>query len=148
MLCDHPAGHLIRSLGAACQGLSRSVAAAIELLGDALAGKVVSDRCSAHNHLSLEQRQLCWAHLIRDQFSIADPHGAKAASAAQLQGLQLLPDTGIQQHKALVLERSAMRHQACTSVVHGVQTTERINELTLKLQLRLCLPPFGDARAP
>ncbi len=48
------------------QGLSRSAAAAIELLGDGFAGKVVSDRFSAYNHLPLEQRQLCWAHLKRD----------------------------------------------------------------------------------
>ena len=46
------------------QGLSRSAAAAMELLG-AFAGIVVSGRFSAYNHLPLEQRQLCWAHLIR-----------------------------------------------------------------------------------
>ena len=46
------------------QGLSRSAAAAMELLG-AFAGIVVSDRFSAYNHLPLEQRQLCWAHLSR-----------------------------------------------------------------------------------
>ena len=48
------------------QGLSRSTAAAMELLGNAFGGIVVSDRFSAYNHLPIEQRQLCWAHLIRD----------------------------------------------------------------------------------
>ena len=48
------------------QGLSRSAAAAIELLGNAFGGIVVSDRFSAYNHLPVMQRQLCWAHLIRD----------------------------------------------------------------------------------
>jgi transposase len=43
------------------QGLSRSAAAAMELLGSAFAGIVVSDRFSAYNHLPLKQRQLCWA---------------------------------------------------------------------------------------
>jgi hypothetical protein len=47
------------------QGLSRSAAAAIELLG-AFAGIVVSDRFSAYNHLPLEQRvsrQVRWPPL-------------------------------------------------------------------------------------
>jgi hypothetical protein len=53
------------------QGLSRSAAAAIDLLGNALAGIVVSDRFSAYKHLTIEQRQLCWAPLIRDLCAIA-----------------------------------------------------------------------------
>ena len=53
------------------QGLSRSAAAAIELLGNAFGGIVVSDRFSAYNHLPVMQRQLCWAHLIRELTAIA-----------------------------------------------------------------------------
>ncbi len=53
------------------QGLSRSAAAAFELLADSFGGIVVSDRFSASNHLPLEQRQLCWAHVIRDLTTIA-----------------------------------------------------------------------------
>ncbi len=48
------------------QALSRSAAAAIELLGTAFGGIVVSDCFSAHNNLPTQQRQLCWAHVIRD----------------------------------------------------------------------------------
>ena len=70
------------------QGLSRSTAAAIELLGSAFGGIVVSDRFSAYNHLPLEQRQLCWAHLIRDLTAIAERPGASAAFGAQLLNLQ------------------------------------------------------------
>jgi transposase len=40
------------------QGLSRSTAAAIELLGNVFGGIVVSDRFSAYNHLPTQQRQL------------------------------------------------------------------------------------------
>jgi transposase len=65
------------------QGLSRSAAAAMELLG-VFAGIVVSDRFSAYNHLPLEQRQLCWAHLIRDLTAIADRQGASGEIGAQL----------------------------------------------------------------
>jgi transposase len=66
------------------QGLSRSTAAAMELLGTAFGGIVVSDRFSAYNHLPLEQRQICWAHLIRDLTAIAERPGASAEYGAEL----------------------------------------------------------------
>ena len=70
------------------QSLSRSAAAAIELLVDGFAGTVVSDRFSAHNNLPLEQRQLCWAHLERVLPAIVERTGASAEFAAQLLQLQ------------------------------------------------------------
>jgi hypothetical protein len=70
------------------QGLSRSTAAAIEQLGGAFGGIVVSDRFSAYNHLPTQQRQLCWAHLIRDLTAIAERLGASAELGAELLGLQ------------------------------------------------------------
>ena len=70
------------------QGLSRSTAAAIELLGSSFGGIVVSDRFSAYNHLPTQQRQLCWAHLIRDLTAIAERPGASAEFGAQLLELQ------------------------------------------------------------
>jgi len=70
------------------QGLSRSTAAAIELLGSAFGGIVVSDRFSAYNHLPTQQRQLCWAHLIRDLTAISERPGASAEFGAELLELQ------------------------------------------------------------
>ena len=70
------------------QGLSRSTAAAIELLGSTFGGIVVSDRFSAYNHLPLEQRQLCWSHLIRDLTAIAERPGASAEFGTELLKLQ------------------------------------------------------------
>ncbi|MFT5340092.1 MAG: transposase [Cyanobium sp.] len=70
------------------QGLSRSTAAAIELLGNAFGGIVVSDRFSAYNHLPVMQRQLCWAHLIRNLTAIAERPGASAEFGAELLGLR------------------------------------------------------------
>jgi transposase len=70
------------------QGLSRSTAAAIELLGSAFGGIVVSDRFSAYSHLPTQQRQLCWAHLIRDLTAIAERSGASAEIGAELLELQ------------------------------------------------------------
>jgi transposase len=70
------------------QGLSRSSAAAMELLGHAFGGIVVSDRFSAYNHLPVEQRQLCWAHLIRDLTAMAERQGASGEIGAALLDLQ------------------------------------------------------------
>jgi transposase len=69
------------------QGLSRSTAAARQLLGD-FAGIVVSDRFSAYNHLPIEQRQLCWAHLIRDLTAMAERQGASGEIGRELVALQ------------------------------------------------------------
>ena len=64
------------------QGLSRSAAAAIDMRGHGFGGIVVSDRFSADNHLPTNQRQLCWAHLIRDLTAIAERSGANAMFGA------------------------------------------------------------------
>jgi hypothetical protein len=69
------------------QGLSRSTAAAIDLLGDAFGGIVVSDRFSVYNYFPLEQRQLCWAHVIRDLTAIAERQGASGEIGAELLAL-------------------------------------------------------------
>jgi transposase len=45
---------------------SRSKAVVRALLGPDWAGVVGSDRYAAYRYLPLEQRQLCWAHLIRE----------------------------------------------------------------------------------
>ena len=70
------------------QGLSRSTSAAIELLGSPFGGILVSDRFSAYNHLPTQQRQLCWAHLIRDLTAIAERPGASAEFGAGLLDMQ------------------------------------------------------------
>ena len=70
------------------QGLSRSAAAAKELLGHGFAGVVVSDRYAATNHLPTNQRQLCWALLIRDLTASAERQGASAELGAELLALQ------------------------------------------------------------
>lgn len=68
--------------------LSRSATAAQELLGHSFAGTVVSDRYSAYNYLPLEQRQICWAHLIRDITAIAERSGVSGEIGAELLSLQ------------------------------------------------------------
>ena len=51
---------------------------ASELLGADFAGIVVSDRYSGYKHLPLEQRALCWAHLVRDFRALAESRGVAA----------------------------------------------------------------------
>ncbi len=55
--------------------LSRSQAAAQEVLGKSCPGIVICDRHAAYNWLELTQRQVCWAHLKRDFTQIAEPAG-------------------------------------------------------------------------
>ena len=55
--------------------LSRSGAVCQQLLGDTFVGIIGSDRYSAYNHLELQRRQLCWAHLKRDFTRIAERAG-------------------------------------------------------------------------
>jgi transposase len=55
--------------------LSRSQAVCQELLGEAFAGIVGSDRYSAYTYLEVTQRQVCWAHLKRDLTRIAERSG-------------------------------------------------------------------------
>ena len=56
--------------------LSRSKAAAKEILGEDFQGYVGSDRYSSYNWLDPKKRQLCWAHLLRDFQAIAERSGA------------------------------------------------------------------------
>lgn len=54
---------------------SRGAEVAKELLGETFAGFVISDRWSAYNWINVAQRQLCWAHLIRDFTKISERSG-------------------------------------------------------------------------
>lgn len=63
---------------------SRGAKVAIEVLGEAFAGILVSDRWSAYHWLDAARRQLCWAHLQRDFVKISERSGASARIAAEL----------------------------------------------------------------
>ena len=56
----------------------RSTAAARALLGDCVAAILVSDRWSAYHYWATEQRQLCWAHLLREFQAFTERGGAAA----------------------------------------------------------------------
>ena len=111
------------------QGLSRSAAAAIELLGDAFAGTVVSDRFSAYNHLPTQQRQLCWAHLKRDLTAIAERSGASAEFGTQLQQLQRQLFEHWHQWKAGAMDWLALQRSCQPIRLAFEQTLQRVVEL-------------------
>jgi transposase len=58
---------------------SRSRASARELLGASYAGIVGSDRYTGYGWLATSQRQVCWAHLVRDFTAMAERGGASKA---------------------------------------------------------------------
>ena len=111
------------------QGLSRSTAAAIELLGSTFGGIVVSDRFSAYNHLPIQQRQLCWAHLIRDLTAIAERPGASAEFGAELLGLQQQLFDHWHRYKHGTIDWPALQ-QNCRPIRQAFETTlQRVVEL-------------------
>ncbi len=59
--------------------LSRGSQVAKELVGEAFAGILVSDRWSGYRWVPLPGRQLCWAHLIREFRQMAEAGGSAAA---------------------------------------------------------------------
>jgi transposase len=58
---------------------SRGSQRATELLGAAFAGVVGSDRWSGYPGLARSQRQVCWAHLVRDFTALVERGGASRA---------------------------------------------------------------------
>jgi transposase len=111
------------------QGLSRSAAAAIELLGDAFAGMVVSDRFSSYNHLPTHQRQLCRAHLKRDLTAIAERTGTNAQFGAQLLQLQQQLFEHWHQWKAGAADWLALQRSCQPIRLAFEQTLQRVVEL-------------------
>lgn len=55
--------------------LSRAQATAEAVIGKGFAGVLVSDRYSSYNWVDKSQRQLCWAHLLRDFQAMAERQG-------------------------------------------------------------------------
>jgi transposase len=66
---------------------SRGSVAAKELLGEHFAGHLVSDRWSAYKCIPTAQRQVCWAHLLRDFRKISEVPGTASAIGASLVNL-------------------------------------------------------------
>ncbi|NDC14631.1 MAG: hypothetical protein EBZ76_05465 [Synechococcaceae bacterium WB9_2_170] len=99
------------------------------LLGSSFGGIVVSDRFSAYNHLPSQQRQLCWAHLIRDLTTIAERTGANAEFGAQLQRLQRQLFGHWHRYKDGTIDWPALQ-QGCRPIRQAFEATlQRVVEL-------------------
>jgi hypothetical protein len=68
--------------------LSRSAEVAKQLLGETFAGILNCDRYGAYNVLPLEQRQFCWAHVVRDLVAMAERSGVSRQIGQELLSLQ------------------------------------------------------------
>ena len=110
-------------------GLSRSAAAATELLGNAFTGTVVSDRFSAYNHLPLEQRQLCWAHLSRDLTAIEQRSGASREIGTALLALQQQLSEHWHHWKDGQINRDQLQHGCWPIREQFEQTLQRVVEV-------------------
>ncbi|MDO9201805.1 MAG: IS66 family transposase, partial [Hydrogenophaga sp.] len=64
---------------------SRGQVAAKELLGEQPQGVIVSDRYAGYHFIDLQQRQVCWAHLLRDFARIAARPGQAGVIGQRLQ---------------------------------------------------------------
>lgn len=64
---------------------SRGQVAAKALLGEQPQGVIVSDRYSGYSFIDLQQRQACWAHLLRDFARIATREGLAGVIGQRLQ---------------------------------------------------------------
>jgi hypothetical protein len=111
------------------QGLSRSSAAAMELLGPSFGGIVVSDRFSACNQLPLEQRQLCWAHIIRDLTAIAERPGASAEMGMRLLSLREQLFERWNRWKVGEIERNQLRQHGQPIRAEFEETLRQVVEL-------------------
>jgi transposase len=63
---------------------SRGACVCKELLGEPFGGTLGSDRWSAYSFIPLSQRQLCWAHLLRDFQELVDAGGDGARLGSEL----------------------------------------------------------------
>lgn len=100
--------------------LSRAGQVARELLGEDSHGIVGSDRCSAYTWISVELRQVCWAHLLRDFQKILERGGQSAliGEPLRLLGEEILHLWGRVRDGTLPLSEFLIRLPAFQDAVH------------------------------
>ena len=103
---------------------SRAQSAADQMLGPLYNGIVVSDRYSAYNHLPLDRRQLCWAHLKRDFQAMAERPGRSAS----------LGDSLLQMERQVFGLWQRVRDGTCAREVFAVVATLWQHSMTALLQ--------------
>jgi transposase len=90
---------------------SRGGAVVRDLLGPAWAGIVGSDRWSAYRGLPPEQRQLCWAHLVRDFRKLATYNRHQAPLGERLRAITARVFAEWARFRAGALDRPALQRE-------------------------------------
>jgi len=90
--------------------LSRSARVVQELINPAAGQVITTDRYKAYDWLPLYQRQICWAHLMRDFQAMVDRRNAGSALGAEL--LQFAEDVFTQWYRVRdgTIQRATLRH--------------------------------------
>lgn len=131
----------------------RSTAAARALLGDLSRAIVVTDRWRAYQHWAVDQRQLCWAHLLRDFTAFTERGGASArVGRALLQDAQTMfarwhrVRDGTLTHRRFWLEMRPLRHRVERRLRRGTALADPKTAATCRdvLHLRPALWTFID----
>lgn len=140
-------GHAERASGAR----KRRAQAAREALGERFAGILVSDRYSAYAWVKARQRQLCWAHLLRDFRKIAERSGTPGRIGDELIALtqrmfacwHRVRD-GTLRREVFGIQMSFLRHRIETLLREGVQCRHAETARTCRniLQMRAALWTF------
>jgi transposase len=124
----------------------RGTVAARALLGASVDAILVTDRWSAYKHWPIEQRQLCWAHLLREFTAFTERGGA----AARL-GRALLRDAdtlfarwhrvrdGTLSRPRFWREMRSLRRRVERRLRHGIVRTDRKTAATCR-DLVQCAP--------
>jgi transposase len=122
----------------------RGTAAARTLLGECLTAILVSDRWVAYQHWATAQRQLCWAHLLRE-FTAFTERGGEAAPL----GRALLRDAkvmfgrwdrvrdGTLSHRQFWLEMRPLRRRVESRLRRGTELAEAKTAATCRALLKL-----------
>ncbi len=131
----------------------RSTAAAQALLGELSRAILVTDRWSAYQHWAVEQRQLCWAHLLRDFKAFTERGEASArVGRALLQDAQTMfarwhrVRDGTLSPRRFWLEMRPLRHRVERRLRRGTALADRKTAATCRdlLELRPALWTFID----
>ena len=130
---------------------TRSAQAAREALDERFAGILVSDRYSAYAWVKAQQRQLCWAHLLRDFRKIAERSGAPGRIGDELIALtqrmfacwHRVRD-GTLRREVFGIQMPFLRHRIETLLREGAQCRHAETARTCRniLQMRAALWTF------
>lgn len=93
-----------------------------DLIGTEPAGIVVSDRYAAYAYIDAGQRQICWAHLIRDFTRMAERGGQAGRIGARLLGLGYVLFRW-REHGKTAAQFEGLQHRVHAALIRGLEQT-------------------------